>query len=336
MHYFLDYFVFLFKCLSLLAIILLGFAGLLALASKNKPRNKLKIIPLHEKYDDLYLKLAKATLSKKAFKSAVKKTEKANKNIDSRPYCFVIPFTGDIRASTVDQLREAVTTVLTLATPKDKVVVLLESPGGIVNGYGLCAAQLARIRERNIPLTIIVDKVAASGGYLMAAVGNKILAAPFAIIGSIGVLAQLPNFHRLLKHHHVDFEQLSAGEYKRTLTLFGENTHKGREKMQQELEEIHTHFKDYIQQYRPQLDLAKVATGEYWLAKQALELALIDDISTSDDYLIALKDSHALFEIRHEMPRTLVDKIVHGAHALVFDGLMMLRKKDVESPVGLL
>jgi serine protease SohB len=333
MHYFLDYLVFLLKSLSLLAVVLLGVAGILALASKNKPKSRLKIIPLHEKYNDLYLKLAKEVLSKKAFKNAVKKTEKADKDLDSRPYCFVIPFTGDIRASTVDQLREAVTTVLSLATPKDKVVILLESPGGVVNGYGLCAAQLARIRERNIPLTIIVDKVAASGGYLMAAVGNKILAAPFALVGSIGVLAQLPNFHRLLKHHHVDFEQLSAGEYKRTLTLFGENTHKGRDKMQQELEEIHTHFKEYIQHYRPQLDLAKVATGEYWLATQALQLELIDGISTSDDYLLALKDSHALFEIRHEMPKSLVEKIIHGAHILVLDGLMMLRKKDTEPPL---
>ncbi len=333
MHYFLEYLVFLFKSLSLLVVVLLGVAGIFSLASKNKPKNRLKIIPLHEKYNDLYLKLAKAVLSKKAFKSAAKKIEKSSKDLSARPYCFVIPFTGDIRASTVDQLREAVTAVLSLATAKDKVVILLESPGGVVNGYGLCAAQLARIRERSIPLTIIVDKVAASGGYLMAAVGNKILAAPFALIGSIGVLAQLPNFHRLLKHHHVDFEQLSAGEYKRTLTLFGENTHKGRDKMQEDLEEIHTHFKDYIQHYRPQLDLDKVATGEYWLATQALELQLVDGISTSDDYLLALKDSHALFEIRHEIPKTLVEKIIHGAHILVQDSLMMLRKKDTEPPL---
>ncbi|MCD6045716.1 MAG: sohB [Gammaproteobacteria bacterium] len=336
MHYFLDYLLFLFKSLSLLAVVLLGVAGILALASKNKPKSKLKVIPLHEKYNDLYLKLAKAVLDKKAFKRAVKKAEKSNKDLSSRPHCFVIPFTGDIRASTVNQLREAVTMVLTLATAKDKVVILLDSPGGVVNGYGLCAAQLARLRDRSIPLTIIVDKVAASGGYLMAAVGNKILAAPFALIGSIGVLAQLPNFHRLLKRYHVDFEQLSAGEYKRTLTLFGENTHKGRNKMQEELEEIHTHFKDYIQHYRPQLDLAKVATGEYWLATQALDLQLIDGISTSDDYLMALKDSHALFEICHEIPKTLIEKIVHGAHVLIRDGLLLLRKKDTEPPLSML
>ncbi len=333
MHYFLEYLVFLFKSLSLLAVVLLGFAGILALASKNKPKNRLKIIPLHEKYTDLHLKLAKEVLSKKDFKAVVKKTEKSAKDLSSQPRCFVIPFTGDIRASTVNHLREAVTTVLTLATTNDEVIVLLESPGGVVNGYGLCAAQLARLRERGIPLTILVDKVAASGGYLMAAVGNKILAAPFALIGSIGVLAQLPNFHRLLKHHHVDFEQLSAGEFKRTLTLFGENTHKGRDKMQHDLEDIHTHFKAYIQQYRPELDLAKVATGEYWLATQALELQLIDGISTSDDYLMGLKDSHTLFEIRHETPRSLVEKIIQGAHILVQDSLALLSKKNTEPPL---
>lgn len=333
MPYFLDYIVFLLKSLSILAVILLGFAGILALAGKNRYKDKIKITPLHEKYNELHLKLAKQVLSKKLLKATIKRIEKPAKNSHKQPRCFVIPFTGDIRASTVHQLCEAVTMVLTLATPKDEVIITLESPGGVVNGYGLCAAQLARIRAHGIPLTIIVDKVAASGGYLMAAVGNKILAAPFSLVGSIGVLAQLPNFHRFLKHHHVDFEQLTAGEFKRTLTMFGENTRKGRDKMQQELEDINTHFKSYIQHYRPQLDLDKVATGEYWLGLQALDLGLIDGISTSDDYLLALKDSHTLFEIRHETPKPLIEKIIHGAQSLISDSLMTLRKKDTEPPL---
>lgn len=333
MPYFLDYIVFLLKALSILAVVLLGFAGIIALAGKNKHKDKIKITPLHEKYNELHLKLAKQVLSKKSFKTTVKNIEKSAKDKHQQPRCFVIPFMGDIRASTVAQLSEAVNMVLTLATPKDEIVVTLDSPGGVVNGYGLCAAQLARIRAQGIPLTIIVDKVAASGGYLMAALGNKILAAPFALVGSIGVLAQLPNFHRFLKHHNIDFEQLSAGEFKRTLTMFGENTHKGRDKMQQELEDIHSHFKSYIQHYRPQLDLAKVATGEYWLGLHALDLGLIDGISTSDDYLLSLKDSHALFEISHQRPKPLMEKVVQGAQNMIQECLMTLRKKDTEPPL---
>ncbi len=333
MHYFLDYLFFFLKGLSIVALLLLGFAGILALATKNKQKDKIKITSLHEKYHELQLKLAKQVSTKKTFKKILKKIEKSEKEKDRQPRCFVIPFNGDIRASTVEQLSQAITMVLSLATPKDEIVLNLESPGGAVNGYGLCAAQLARIRTQGIPLTVIVDKVAASGGYLMASVGNKILAAPFALIGSIGVIAQLPNFHRFLKHHHVDFEQVTAGEFKRTLTVFGENTDKGREKMQEDLEDIHRYFKDYVQQYRPQLDLAKVATGEYWLGLHALDLDLIDGISTSEDYLLSLKDSHALFEIRHQKPRAILDKILNGAENTLQNALMKLSQKSTEPPM---
>lgn len=333
MHYSLDYLFFLLKGVSIVALLLLGFAGIITLATKNKQKDKIKITSLHEKYHELQLKLAKKISTKTSFKKISKKIEKSEKEKDRQPRCFVIPFNGDIRASTVEQLSEAITMVLSLATPKDEIVLNLESPGGAVNGYGLCAAQLARIRTQGIPLTVVVDKVAASGGYLMASVGNKILAAPFALIGSIGVIAQLPNFHRFLKHHHVDFEQVTAGEFKRTLTVFGENTHKGREKMQEDLEDIHRYFKEYVQQYRPQLDLAKVATGEYWLGLHALDLNLIDGISTSEDYLLSLKDSHALFEIRHQKPRSFLDKILNGAENTLQNALLKLSQKNSEPPV---
>ena len=101
--------------------------------------------------------------------------------------------------------------MLEVAQPEDQVIIRLENHGGVVHEHGLAASQLVRIREREIPLTIVVDKVAASGGYLMACVANRILAAPFAILGSIGVLAQIPNFNRLLDSHGVDFEMITAG-----------------------------------------------------------------------------------------------------------------------------
>jgi serine protease SohB len=200
---------------------------------------------------------------------------------------YVINFNGDMRASATENLRQEITAILSIADKdKDEVVVNLESPGGMVHGYGLAASQLARIRQHNLPLTICVDKVAASGGYMMACLANTIIAAPFAIIGSIGVVAQLPNFHRLLDKWDIDYEVLTAGEYKRTLTVFGENTDAGRQKFIADLEDTHTLFKEFVSDYRPSLDIEKVATGEHWYGKQALGLGLVDKLMTSDEYLL--------------------------------------------------
>lgn len=183
----------------------------------------------------------------------------------------------------------------------------------MVHGYGLASSQLDRLRQADIPLTVCVDKVAASGGYMMACVANKVYAAPFAIVGSIGVVAQLPNFNRLLKKHEIDYEQHTAGDFKRTLTVFGENTDEGRQKFQQELEETHVLFKAFVSKYRPQLDLAKVATGEHWYGQQAIELGLIDAISTSDDVLMHLAGERTVYKLRYQVRKKLADKIAHGA-----------------------
>jgi len=209
----------------------------------------------------------------------------------------VLNFHGDLRAAAVASLREEVTAVLTAAQPEDEVMVRLESVGGLVHAYGLAAAQLLRIRDRRIKLTVAVDKVAASGGYLMACVADRIIAAPFAILGSIGVIAQLPNFNRLLKKHDIDYEQFMAGEFKRTVTLFGENTDKGRHKFQEEIEVTHTLFKEFVKSHRPQLDLDQVATGEYWYGTRALEHRLADELRTSDDYLLDASASADLYEV---------------------------------------
>ncbi|MFW6020971.1 MAG: protease SohB [Guyparkeria sp.] len=211
---------------------------------------------------------------------------------------FVLRFHGDIRASAVEALREEVSAVLQVAEPgRDRVLLVLDSPGGVVPGYGLAAAQLARLRTAGIELVAVVDRVAASGGYMMAAVANRIVAAPFAIVGSIGVVAQLPNIHRLLKRNDIDVELHTAGQYKRTLTLLGENTEAGREKFREELEQTHVLFKDFLNRYRPQLDLEKLATGEHWYGEDALELGLIDEIGTSDDQILAAVDQGEAFEI---------------------------------------
>lgn len=307
-----------FIVLMFIIILLIVFFMLLA-KGKEKTKGRFVIKNLNDKYAETSESLLAETLPKKEFKQFLKDKKehekKKLKNIKNIKNIFVLTFNGDIKASTVPALSEEITAVLNIAKPKDEVVLRLESPGGVVHGYGLAAAQLLRLRDKNIFLTVMIDKIAASGGYLMACVANKIYAAPFAIVGSIGVIVQLPNFHRLLKDKHIDFEQQTAGEYKRTITLFGENTEEGREKLQQEINEIHDSFKELIVAHRPQLNIKKVATGEHWLGQQALELKLVDEIKTSDDYLLERsKDSH-VYELCYETKKTFLSKLGMSAQA---------------------
>jgi serine protease SohB len=228
---------------------------------------------------------------------------------------FVVRFEGDVAASDVDNFRLEISAILTMATSNDEVVVCIESPGGMVHSYGLAASQMMRVRNQNIPLTAVVDKVAASGGYLMAAVANKIVAAPFAVIGSIGVVAQVPNVHRLLKKNDVDVEVLTAGKYKRTLTLLGENTDEGREKFQQELEDVHELFQEFVVDNRPGLDIAEVATGEAWYGSRALALNLVDSLATSDEYLMQACAEKDVFQVVWKQGTKPIDRLLGKASA---------------------
>jgi serine protease SohB len=247
-----------------------------------------------------------------------KREEKARaKEETPRPRLFVLDFKGDLRASAAASLREEVTAVLGVASDRDQVLLRLENPGGTVHEHGFAASQLMRIKQRKLKLLIAVDKVAASGGYLMACVADHVLAAPFAVIGSVGVIAQLPNFHRLLEEHGVDFEQLTAGRYKRTLTLFGKNTDEGREKLRQELEEVHELFKAQIREHRPQVDVEQIATGEHWYGMRALELKLVDELRTSDDFLIEAAKERDLYHIAFKRKRSLPERMLAGAESLL-------------------
>jgi serine protease SohB len=288
------------------------------IAARAKDKPELEVEPLHTKFEDIQFFLKSFTLEKdelkaekKKRKAEAKEKQKNQKGNDSpHKRIFVLEFLGDVHASAVESLREEVTSLLAVATPEDEVVVILDSPGGVVHGYGLAASQLLRIRERGIPVTACVDQVAASGGYLMACVANQIVAAPFAIIGSIGVVAQVPNFHRVLKKYDVDYKEYTAGEFKRTVSLLGEITAKGESKFLEQLESTHLLFKTFVSQHRPQLDLAKVATGEYWYGTQAKELGLIDKIQTSDDYLLAnMQKDTAIYKLSFKKKVTLSDKI---------------------------
>lgn len=248
---------------------------------------------------------------------------------EEKPRTFVIRFDGDVAATAVEHLRIEVSAVLTMAQPQDEVVVCIESPGGMVHSYGLAASQMMRIRSKGIPLTAVVDRVAASGGYLMAAVANKIVAAPFAVIGSIGVVAQVPNVHRLLKKNDVDVEVLTAGKYKRTLTLLGENTEEGREKFRQELEDVHALFQDFVLENRPDLDIEAVATGEAWYGTRALELHLVDELIASDEYLIQRCQERDVYDVAWVEVKRPIDRVldkVNGALDRVNHVLEFVRK----------
>ena len=250
---------------------------------------------------------------KQEVKAAKAKAKLATPQSDAKPRVYVLDFKGSMDAHEVASLREEVTAVLAVATPQDQVVVRLESPGGVVHGYGLAASQLQRLREKQIPLTVAVDKVAASGGYMMACVADKIVAAPFSIIGSIGVVAQIPNFNRFLKNKEIDIELHTAGQYKRTLTLLGENTEEGRQKFREDLNETHHLFKDFVHRMRPTLDIEQVATGEHWYGIQAQEKGLVDEVGTSDDLLLNLMDGRELIGVRFTQRKRLMDRFTNSA-----------------------
>jgi len=244
---------------------------------------------------------------------------------------FVIDFDGDIEASAVENLREEITAVISAASTDDHVLIRLESPGGMVHSYGLAASQLSRIKAASLRLIIAVDQVAASGGYMMACVADEIIAAPFAVVGSIGVVAELPNFHRLLKHNKVDYEQHTAGEFKRTLTMFSENTDTARKKFKQELEETHDLFKQFIKDNRPSLDIDKVATGEHWYGTQAIDLGLIDKIQTSDDYIVSAIENNDVYEIAYEVKKPLAERLSFSVHSAIEKGIQAVWQKSLES-----
>lgn len=326
MEFLIDYGIFAAKFLTVALVIVLGIGALVLLAigrSHGAHEDHIEVKNLNDKYTSMTLALKSAILPAKAFKQEMKtqKSDRKQRDREKNPEptksrVYVCRFDGDMRASAGPSLAEEVTAILSVASASDEVVAVISSPGGVIHAYGLAASQLQRIRDRGIPLTAAVDKVAASGGYMMACVADKIIAAPFAIVGSIGVVAQMPNFNRFLKKHDIDYEEITAGEFKRTLTVFGENTDAGRNKFREELEDAHELFKEFVADNRPGVDIATIATGEYWYGKRALERNLIDELSTSDDYLYNRSLDADVFEVSYVRKRSMVDKFFGHASRL--------------------
>ncbi len=338
MDFLIEYGLFLAKIVTFVIAVIILLSVVVGLSQKNKQsghRGHLEITPLNELYDEMSDAIKFAIMDESLHKAETKKLEKekqkkakeklkalkkAAKNpseddsvVEQKSRVFVVNFHGNISASAVTNLREEVTAILSQATEKDEVVVRLESGGGMVHSYGLASSQLDRIRKCNIPLTVCVDKVAASGGYMMACVADKILAAPFAILGSIGVVAQVPNFNKVLKKHDVEFELLTAGEHKRTLTMFGENTDSGREKFLEDLQDTHDLFKQFVLEHRPAVDIDKIATGEVWFGLRAQDVALVDDLQTSDEYLVSRSKQADVFEVAYVLKKKLHQRLGFAA-----------------------
>jgi serine protease SohB len=310
-----EYGLFLAKAITFVVavMVVVGVVAGLGGRVRKHARGELEITHLNDIMDEMGNVLQSAMLKpseQKQLKKQQKKALKASKKLPTeKKRIFLLNFKGDMRASAVTNLREEITAVLSQATSDDEVVVRLESAGGMVHSYGLASSQLDRVKKKDIPLTVCVDKVAASGGYMMACVANKILAAPFSILGSIGVVAQLPNFNRLLKKHDVDIELHTAGEHKRTLTMLGENTDEGREKFIEDLEDTHELFKEFVSEHRESVDINTIATGEIWLGTRAKKLALVDDLMTSDEYLVERSSDADIYEVKYIHRKSLPEKV---------------------------
>lgn len=327
MEFLFEYGMFFAKTVTV--VIAMAIVISLVVASKmkggdNQASGNIEIKKINEKFEDVKQQLESVLLDKDALKQikkdkkaqdkqskkeAKQKTKKDNADIANKARLFVLDFNGDIKASAVEMMRQEISAVLMVANEKDEVLINLESGGGMVHSYGLAASQLQRIRDKNIALTICIDKVAASGGYMMACVADKIIAAPFAIVGSIGVIAQLPNFNRLLKKHDVDYEMITAGDYKRTLTMFGENTDKGREKFKKDIEDTHVLFKEFVKTHRDVVDIDDVATGEIWYGSRAVENKLVDQIQTSDQYIIDSIEAKDVYKIAYITKKSVAEKL---------------------------
>ncbi|MFT5881209.1 MAG: serine protease SohB [Moritella sp.] len=354
MEFLSEYGVFLAKTLTLVLALFFLVASVFNLSTKHKKKSgRLEITNLSEQFKDVEDELTLHLVSedeaniiekdqrkaeKKQHKADVKAFKKAHKNkadktdetvVESAPErLFVIDFTAGIDAKEVSSLREEITAILSVASSQDEVLVRLESGGGVVHGYGLASSQLERLKQANIKLTVAVDKVAASGGYMMACIADHLIAAPFAIVGSIGVVAQIPNFNRLLKKNSVDIEQLTAGEFKRTLTMFGENDDAGRAKFQLELEETHVLFKNFVSQHRPEMDIDKIATGEHWFGTHAYERGLVDTLQTSDDYLLQANKTKKIYTIKYVVRKKLAEKLAQAASMAISQSLNKLLRQN--------
>jgi serine protease SohB len=285
----------------IIVFLFLALGGLLVLAKqlRNLPKTEnIKVLNLNKKYRALN---EKALLVVSGI--PLTKPIKTKYNLNTKNRTFILNFRGDIMAKAVEQLKEEITVILGIVQPNDEVVLNLESAGGAVHSYGLAAAQLDRLKKSKVKLTVCVDRIAASGGYMLACIADEIVAAPFAILGSIGVVAEIPNFTGLLDKIGVKFYEMTAGEHKRTVTPFVKPTPEGTKKQQEDLTRTHELFKKHVLKYRTGLNIEKVATGETWYGSEAIENGLADTLGTSDDVIQDRLKNSNVFQLEYQKPK---------------------------------
>lgn len=338
MEFVLDYAIFLLKAVTIVIAIMIVISSIASATMRRQSKTDvgtLHIRSLNEFYEQMSKAMEQSLLSPGEFKKRIKVERKAKKkeqkqeakkkesatedqeDTKDKTHVYVIEFVGDLEASKVNTLRHEVSAVLSTASEGDEVVVKIESSGGLVHSYGLAASQLLRIKSAGLKLTVAIDQVAASGGYMLAVVADRILAAPFAVVGSIGVAAEIPNLHRFLKKYDIDYDVITAGDYKRTLTMFGENTDAARDRFVQEIEDVHALFREFVDTNREGLDLDAVSTGETWYGQRALDVKLVDEIMTSDQLIMDACKACKVFEVKWMMPKKKVGEILSEAASIV-------------------
>lgn len=254
-----------------------------------------------------------------------KETEEEQDEEDDRPRMFALEYKGDIMGTSNDDLIALVSTILGVAREGDEVVISIESGGGTVPAYGLASSQIQRLRDAGIKVTACIDKVAASGGYMMASTADHVVCAPFGVVGSIGVVSAFPNYNNLLSKIGVDYKEYTAGEFKRTVSPMAPVTPEKEQKFTEQLEETHSLFKAHVSKHRPELDIDSVSTGEHWYGQQAIGLGLVDELATSDDWLIRKIDDYEVYVVRFTRPLTLREKIsesITDAGVKIFNRIM--------------
>lgn len=315
MDFFVDLAAFLIKAgiLAAASVFVLGsLIGMIRRARMDPGQDHLRVTYLNEELADHSLSILNAMMPPKAFKKlARRQQQELGVKSRTRPKTFILDFFGDLAASSVDALRQQINALLLVLEEKDEVLVRLESSGGKAHAYGFAAAQLGRLKGENRRLVVSIDRVAASGGYMMACVADHIIAAPFALVGSIGVLAMVPNFHRLLQQFNVDYDEFAVGENKKNISLLGANTEEGKQKFIQDMEEFHRDFKGFVAEHRPAVKIDEAADGDVWYGEKARTLGLVDELKTSDDFLLERIKERDLFRVEFVESKPLRKRLSH-------------------------
>lgn len=235
---------------------------------------------------------------------------------------FVIDYVGSMMASEVVYLTAKIDAIILKSNKDDEVVINITSPGGAVSGYGLVASQIKRLKTAGLKITATVDTVAASGGYMAAVVSDEIIAAPFAMVGSIGVVANVMIYEELLKNIGIQTNVYTSGDSKRTVVPSRVPNAEEEAKLEAQLEEIHSRFKDHVLSFRPDIDEDKVFTGQAFLAADAINFGLVDKIGTSDELLLNLyKDGHRLIEVQFIIEENIGGSVTKQVSAGLVDAI---------------